>query len=108
MRPASLRFTLIVSVMTLSRAAHSQQTRTNPPPDGRFKADILVIAPHPDDESTIAGYLTKAVLDEHRSVAVVITTRGDADQNLVGFEQARALAEIREKESGRPLKSIGT
>ena len=82
MRPASLRFTLIVSVMTLSRAAHSQQTPTNPPPDERFKADILVIAPHPDDESTIAGYLARAVLDEHRRVAVVLTTRGDRAASL--------------------------
>jgi len=57
-------------VMTLAPVARSQQTPTNPPPDARFKADILVIAPHPDDESTIAGYLAKAVLDDHRRVAV--------------------------------------
>src|SRR5437762_2005420 len=107
MRPASLRFTLILSVMTLSRAAHSQQTPGNPPPGERFKADILVIAPHPDDESTIAGYLAKAALDEHRRVAVVLTTRGDAGQNLVGFEQARSLAEIREIETRQALASIG-
>src|SRR5437762_12286866 len=107
MRPASLRFTLILSVMTLSRAAHSQQTPTNPPPDERFKADILVIAPHPDDESTIAGYLARAVLDEHRRVAVVLTTRGDAGQNLVGYEQARTLAEVREVETRQALASIG-
>jgi len=43
--------------MTLAPVARSQQAPTNPPPDARFKADILVIAPHPDDESTIAGYL---------------------------------------------------
>jgi len=66
-----------------------------------------VIAPHPDDESTIAGYLAKAVLDEHRRVAVVVTTRGDAGQNLVGTEQARTLAEIREIETRQALASIG-
>lgn len=93
--------------MTLAQLAVAQPTPTNPPPDARFKADILVIAPHPDDESTIAGYLAKAVLDEHRRVAVVLTTRGDAGQNLVGFEQARSLAEIREIETRQALASIG-
>ena len=93
--------------MTLPQVAKSQQTPTNPPADKRFKADILVIAPHPDDESTIAGYLAKAVLDEHRHVAVVVTTRGDAGQNLVGYEQARSLAEIREAETRQALASIG-
>ena len=92
--------------MAVAVVANSQQP-TNPPPDQRFKTDILVIAPHPDDESTIAGYLAKAVLDEHRRVAVVLTTRGDAGQNLVGSEQARSLAEIREMETRQALASIG-
>ena len=95
-----------LSLMALAGLANSQQP-INPPPDQRFKADILVIAPHPDDESTIAGYLAKAVLDEHRRVAVVVTTRGDAGQNLVGSEQARSLAEIREVETRQALASIG-
>ena len=85
MRRISTRLALIglVSLATLAHIAKSQLPPTNPPPDKRFKADILVIAPHPDDESTIAGYLAKAVLDEHRHVAVVVTTRGDAGGNLV-------------------------
>jgi LmbE family N-acetylglucosaminyl deacetylase len=109
MRLISRRLVLInwLSVVTLAQVARSQQTPTNPPPDKRFKADILVIAPHPDDESTIAGYLAKAVLDEHRSVAVVVTTRGDAGQNLVGYEQAHSLGEIREIETRQALASIG-
>jgi len=95
------------SFLALAGNAGSQQTLASPPPDARFKADILVIAPHPDDESTIAGYLAKAVLDEHRRVAVVLTTRGDAGQNLVGYEQARSLAEVREIETRQALASIG-
>ena len=86
--------------LLLPSAAGAQQPG-NPPPDDRFKSDILVIAPHPDDESTIAGYLAKAVLDEHRRVSVVLTTRGDAGQNLVGYEQGRTLGEIREIEIAR-------
>lgn len=109
MSPLSRGLALIncLSAMTLAPGAESQQAPANPPPDQRFKADILVIAPHPDDESTIAGYLAKAVLDEHRLVAVVVTTRGDAGQNLVGYEQARSLAEIREIETRQALASIG-
>ena len=109
MRPMSRRLPLIKWLMltTVTRIAGSQQPLANPPADPRFKADILVIAPHPDDESTIAGYLARAVLDEHRRVAVVVTTRGDAGQNLVGYEQARSLAEIREMETRQALASIG-
>jgi LmbE family N-acetylglucosaminyl deacetylase len=95
-----------LALAVVGRAAMSQSV-INPPPDERFKADILVIAPHPDDESTIAGYLAKASLDEHRHIAVVFTTRGDAGQNLVGYEQARSLAEIREIETRQALASIG-
>jgi LmbE family N-acetylglucosaminyl deacetylase len=103
-RIALLACTLCVS---LTRIASPQQSPGNPPPDERFKSDILVIAPHPDDESTIAGYLARAVLDEHRRVSVVLTTRGDAGQNLVGYEQARSLAEVREIETRQALASIG-
>ena len=85
----------------------AQEPATNPPPDERFKVDILVIAPHPDDETTIAGYLAKAVLDEKRRVAVLLTTRGDAGSNLVGYEAARTLGEIREIETRQALASIG-
>src|SRR2546423_13075784 len=96
MRPASLRFTLILSVMTLSRAAHSQQTPSNPPPDVRFKADILVIAPHPDDESTIAGYLARAVLDEHRRVAEVLQTPRPPDPKTDEYHNGHtATADLR-------------
>ncbi|HEY8853399.1 MAG TPA: PIG-L family deacetylase [Gemmatimonadaceae bacterium] len=109
MRPMCRRLASINCLMliAIARIAGSQQPLANPPADPRFKADILVIAPHPDDESTIAGYLARAVLDEHRRVAVVVTTRGDAGQNLVGYEQARSLAEIRETETRQALASIG-
>jgi LmbE family N-acetylglucosaminyl deacetylase len=96
-----------ISTIAFPHSSKSQQQALNPPPDDRFKADILVIAPHPDDETTIAGYLAKASLDEHRRVAVVFTTRGDAGQNLVGYEEARTLAEIREIEAREALASLG-
>ncbi|HEV7839242.1 MAG TPA: PIG-L family deacetylase, partial [Gemmatimonadaceae bacterium] len=103
-RLASINCLMLIAIAPI---AGSQAPLANPPADARFKADILVIAPHPDDESTIAGYLARAVLDEHRRVAVVVTTRGDAGQNLVGYEQARSLAEIREIETRQALAAIG-
>jgi LmbE family N-acetylglucosaminyl deacetylase len=97
---------VVFALTVLGRAVASQQP-DNPGPDERFKVDILVISPHPDDETTIAGYLAKAVLDAHRRVAVVVTTRGDAGSNLVGYESAKALGEIREIETRQALASIG-
>ena len=97
----------IALVLSLSQATVTAQPATNPPADDRFKADILVVVAHPDDESIIAGYLAKASLDEHKRIAVVFTTRGNAGQNLVGYEQAQSLAEIREMEAREALASIG-
>ncbi len=91
----------------LAHVVVAQQPAISPPPDERLKADILVVVAHPDDESLIAGYLARAVLDQHKRIAVVVTTRGDAGQNLVGFEQARTLAEIREMEARQALGAIG-
>jgi len=96
-----------LSVAACANVALAQGPATSPPPDERLKADILVVAAHPDDESLIAGYLARAVLDEHKRVCVVFTTRGDAGQNLVGYEQARSIAEIREMEARQALGSIG-
>ncbi|HJP58651.1 MAG TPA: PIG-L family deacetylase, partial [Gemmatimonadaceae bacterium] len=106
MRTSRLTLAVLLAVTTLARTLTSQQP-DNPAPDERFKVDILVIAPHPDDETTIAGYLAKAVLDQHRRVAVVLTTRGDAGSNLVGYEQGKTIGEIREIETRQALASIG-
>jgi len=94
-------------VLLLTQIVRAQQPSSNPQADERFKADILVIVAHPDDESMIAGYLAKETLDEHKRVAVVIATRGNAGQNLVGYEQDHSLAEIREMEARQAVASIG-
>src|SRR5437868_6957649 len=107
MQISSLTLATALAVTVMVKALSAQEPATNPPPDERFKVDILVIAPHPDDETTIAGYLAKAVLDDKKRVAVVVTTRGDAGSNLVGYEQARTLGEIREIETRQALASIG-
>lgn len=107
--PGTRRFIPLagLGLLLAAQLAGAPAPITSPPPDERFKADLLVIIAHPDDETLIAGYLARAALDDHRRVAVVCTTRGNAGQNLVGYEQAASLAEIREAEARAALAAIG-
>jgi len=68
-------------------------------PDERFKADILVLVAHPDDEGGVTPYLARAIYDEHKRVAVVYTTRGGSGGNDYSREHGPALADIREQEA---------
>lgn len=77
------------------------------PPDDRFKADILVIVAHPDDETMVTGYLARAIFDEHKRVAVIFGTRGDGGGDAAGQEQAAALGAEREIEARRALGVLG-
>ncbi len=79
----------------------------NPKPDARFKADLLVVVAHPDDETEIGAYLARAVFDEKKRVAVVFGTRGNAGGNAEGQEQAAALGAIREIEAREALAHFG-
>ncbi len=56
----------------------------NRPPDPRFKADILVVVAHPDDEIMVAAYLAREIYDQHKRVAVVFQNPGDGGNNDVG------------------------
>lgn len=75
-------------------------------PDERYKADILLVVAHPDDEGAATPYLARAV-DEGKHVAVVFGTRGSSGANEAGEEQAGALGEIREIEARRALATLG-
>jgi len=76
-------------------------------PDARFKADMLVVVAHEDDEVMIAGYLAKLAQDDHKRIAVVYVTNGDAGGNAVGNEAGAALGQERQMEARRALASIG-
>src|SRR5437868_15271249 len=52
-------------------------------PDERYKADVLVVVAHPDDEIMAAAYVAR-LLDEGKRVALVWTTRGDGGTNTIG------------------------
>ncbi len=91
-------------------AAQTARAQAHPPipaPDSRYKADILVIVAHPDDDTALSTYLAKAVLDEGKRAAVIFTTRGNAGPNAVGMEQSKALAAVREMEARRSLAERG-
>ncbi len=75
--------------------------------DSRFKADLLVVVAHPDDESAIGGYLARAIFDQHKRVAVIFGTRGNTGGNAYGQEQAASLGLIREIEGRRALATFG-
>lgn len=83
------------------------QANANPKPDDRYKADLLVVVAHPDDETEIGAYLARAIFDEHKRVAVVFGTRGNSGGNVVGQEQAAALGAVREIEARRALEHFG-
>jgi len=85
----------------------SQQAPPLLPPDERYKADILLIVAHPDDETAISSYLARAIFDQHKRVAVIYGTRGDGGGNNVGNEQAASLGVVREIEARRALASYG-
>jgi LmbE family N-acetylglucosaminyl deacetylase len=77
------------------------------PPDERYKADLLLIVAHPDDDVVVAGYLARIALDEHKRIAVVYCTNGDGGGNNVGNEAGASLGQMREIEARRALASLG-
>jgi len=93
--------------------AHGQDENSNDPyrmndraPDSRFKADVLVVVAHPDDEVMVAAYVARLV-EQGKRVAIVWTTDGDGGVNDVGPEQASAMGDIREVEGIRAAASLG-
>ncbi len=83
------------------------EDRSNPKPDERYKADLLVVVAHPDDETEIGAYMARAIFDEKKRIAVVFGTRGNEGGNAEGQEQAAALGTVREIEARRALEHFG-
>jgi LmbE family N-acetylglucosaminyl deacetylase len=75
-------------------------------PDDRFKADVLLVVAHPDDETGMTAYLAQ-LMDQHKSVAAIYLTRGDAGQNHMGPERALSLGAVREMELRHSLTKLG-
>ena len=75
--------------------------------DLRFKADILLVLAHPDDETAIGSYLAKVIFDQKKKVAAVYSNRGNGGGNSLGNEQSTTLGLIRETEVRSALSSFG-
>ena len=76
------------------------------PPDERLKVDLLLVVAHPDDETGAVPYLLQ-LIDQHKKVAVIYTTHGEAGHNNMGPERARSLGAAREFELRHALESVG-
>jgi LmbE family N-acetylglucosaminyl deacetylase len=79
----------------------------NRAPDPRFKADILLVVAHPDDEVMAGAYLAREVFDYHKRIAIVFQNPGDGGVNELGPEQAASLGAIRQMEARRAAASLG-
>lgn len=77
------------------------------PPDDRYKADLLLVVAHPDDDVVIGGYLARVALDQHKRVAVIYCTPGDGGGNAVGYEAGLSLGQMRMIEARRALAAYG-
>jgi LmbE family N-acetylglucosaminyl deacetylase len=90
-------------------SAAAQTPSPTPPllqPDDRLKVDLLLVVAHPDDETGAVAYLLQ-LIDQHKRVAVVYTTHGEAGHNNMGPERARSLGAVREMELRHALESVG-
>lgn len=96
----------LLFVMLLKTAA-AQTAPPLPGPDERYKADILVVVAHPDDETEITGYLARAIYEEHKRVAVVFGTPGNGGGDAVSLAQAASLADERQIEARKALATFG-
>ena len=101
-----VRCWLITLIGVLPQVLAAQEPKALPMADERYKADILLVVAHPDDEGAATPYLARA-LDDHKRVAVVFGTRGSSGANEAGAEQAGALGVVREIEARNALTSLG-
>ena len=64
-----LLFSVLGLLLVVRVAAPQVQAPVLLSPDDRYKADLLLIVAHPDDDVVIGGYLARVALDEHKRVA---------------------------------------
>jgi LmbE family N-acetylglucosaminyl deacetylase len=99
---------LAIAVLLITTALAQTPSPTPPllQPDERLKVDLLLVVAHPDDETGAVAYLLQ-LIDQHKRVAVVYTTHGEAGHNNMGPERARSLGAVREMELRHALESVG-
>ena len=105
--PMRILACILVLLSSAFSALAQNSAQGKPGPDDRYKTDILVVVAHPDDETAIAGYLARAIFDQHKRVSIVYGTRGNSGGNVYGFEQAASLGAVREIEARRAVATFG-
>ncbi len=101
------KLTFLILGMVVPAGLLAQNPQLIKGPDERFKADILVVVAHPDDEGGVTPYLARAIYDEHKRVAVVFGTRGGSGGNDYAREHGPALANVREMEARAACAKLG-
>jgi len=102
-----MRIGLLAGLLTTALAPAGQGQAVVRGADDRFKADILVVVAHPDDEGAVTPYLARAIYDLHKRVAVVYGTHGGSGANNYGREHAAGLGDIREMEARESCTRLG-
>lgn len=101
-------FLLFLLFVPLRLAAQTSTDVQSPPQaDQRYKADILVVVAHPDDEGAATPFLARAIYDQRKRVAVVFGTRGGSGANDAAAETGPSLAAVREIEARRACAVLG-
>ncbi len=106
-RLARLLLASFFSFIGVSGLAQGPAAAAAPQPDDRFKADLLLIVAHPDDDVLAGTYLANAVLDQGKRVAVVFATSGDSGGNQAGAERGASLGLMRQIEARQDLATLG-
>jgi LmbE family N-acetylglucosaminyl deacetylase len=106
-RRISIFYVLVALLFACKSNAQLPPAPPYPAPDDRYKADLLLVVGHPDDDALIAGYLARATFDEHKRIAAIVCTQGDGGGNEVASEAGAALGQVRVQEARRALESLG-
>ena len=102
-----LKMMLLLAAFSLTGSLRAQTLQTVSGADSRFKADILEVVAHPDDEAFFTPYLAKASYDMHKRVAVIFSTRGGSGVNHFTRERGPAMADEREIEAREACAKLG-
>ena len=99
--------TLAMLLFASGSSAQLPKATPYPGPDDRYKADVLLVVGHPDDDALISAYLAKLSFDEHKRIAAIVCTQGDGGGNAIAAEAGAALGQVRVQEARRALDSLG-
>jgi LmbE family N-acetylglucosaminyl deacetylase len=106
-RPVKLLQTVcFVPLFLATLVAQAPKSQPIGQPDDRLKTDILLVVAHPDDETGVSAYLAQ-LLDQHKHVAAVYLTHGEAGHNNMGAERAPSLGAVREMELRHSMTKFG-